>query len=161
VPRWPMFSVCRVHPPSDVRPWRKRKKGRLTVPVPRNQPKSKLKQCPRDPHVPHRRSHRIFTCTFTLKSPRPFTRVVTTPPLCPALYGTEAYRVDIGVNISTGGNTQLVIVGLPDTADRESPSRVQPVIRNNRFGAQYQRIVINLGLPTRSLFAWRRDSTTK
>jgi len=62
-----------------------------------------------------------------------------------AVYGIEAYLVDVEVNISTGGNGQFVIVGLPDTAVRESRNRVLPAIRNNGFGAPYQRIVINLG----------------
>src|SRR5262245_28982330 len=62
-----------------------------------------------------------------------------------AVYGIEAYLVDVEVNISTGGNGQVVIVGLPDTAVRESKNRVLPAIRNNGFAAPYQRIVINLG----------------
>src|SRR6267142_4033517 len=62
-----------------------------------------------------------------------------------AVYGIEAHLVDVEVNISTGGNGQFVIVGLPDTAVRESRNRVLPAIRNNGFGAPYQRIVINLG----------------
>src|SRR5207244_9929980 len=62
-----------------------------------------------------------------------------------AVYGIEAYLVDVEVNISTGGNGQVIIVGLPDTAVRESRNRVLPAIRNNGFGAPYQRIVINLG----------------
>src|ERR1051325_4903746 len=62
-----------------------------------------------------------------------------------AVYGIEAYLVDVEVNISTGGNGDFVIVGLPDTAVRESRNRVLPAIRNNGFGAPYQRIVINLG----------------
>src|ERR1051326_6245004 len=62
-----------------------------------------------------------------------------------AVYGIEAYLVDVEVNISTGGNGQVVIVGLPDTAVRESTNRVLPAIRNNGYGAPYQKIVINLG----------------
>jgi magnesium chelatase family protein len=62
-----------------------------------------------------------------------------------AVYGIEAYLVDVEVNISTGGNGQFVIVGLPDAAVRESRNRILPAIRNNGFGAPYQRIVINLG----------------
>src|SRR5436309_13524244 len=62
-----------------------------------------------------------------------------------AVYGIEAYLVDVEVNISTGGNGQFIIVGLPDTAVRESRNRVLPAIRDNGCGAPYQRIVINLG----------------
>src|ERR1700745_1227863 len=62
-----------------------------------------------------------------------------------AVYGIEAYLVDVEVNLTTGGNGQVIIVGLPDTAVRESRNRVLPAIRNNGYGAPYQRIVINLG----------------
>src|SRR6516164_3262849 len=62
-----------------------------------------------------------------------------------AVYGIEAYLVDVEVNISTGGNGEFVIVGLPDTAVRESRNRVLPAIRNNGYGSPYQKIVINLG----------------
>src|ERR1700756_1183389 len=62
-----------------------------------------------------------------------------------AVYGIEAYLVDVEVNISTGGNGEFIIVGLPDAAVRESRNRVLPAIRNNVLGAPYQRIVINLG----------------
>src|SRR5262245_18935132 len=61
-----------------------------------------------------------------------------------AVYGIEAYLVDVEVNISTGGNGQFLIVGLPDTAIRESRNRVIPAIRNNGFGSPYQYIVVNL-----------------
>jgi magnesium chelatase family protein len=62
-----------------------------------------------------------------------------------AVYGIEAYLVDVEVNLTTGGNGSVVIVGLPDTAVRESRNRVLPAIKNNGYGAPYQRIVINLG----------------
>jgi magnesium chelatase family protein len=62
-----------------------------------------------------------------------------------AVYGIEAYLVDVEVNLTSGGNGQVIIVGLPDTAVRESRNRVLPAIRNNGYGAPYQRIVINLG----------------
>ena len=55
-----------------------------------------------------------------------------------AVYGIEAYLVDVEVNLTTGGNGQTVIVGLPDTAVRESKNRVLPAIRNNGYGAPYQ-----------------------
>ena len=62
-----------------------------------------------------------------------------------AVYGIEACLVDVEVNLTTGGNGEVIIVGLPDTAVRESRNRVLPAIRNNGFGAPYQKIVINLG----------------
>ncbi len=60
------------------------------------------------------------------------------------MYGIEAYLVDVEANISSGGNGEFLIVGLPDTAIRESRSRVIAAIRNNGFGSPYQRIVVNL-----------------
>src|SRR5437667_9863816 len=61
-----------------------------------------------------------------------------------AVYGIEAYLVDVEVNISTGGNGQFLIVGLPDTAVRESRNRVIAAIRNNGFGSPYQYMRISL-----------------
>jgi len=62
-----------------------------------------------------------------------------------AVYGIEAYLVDVEVNISAEGNHgDFLIVGLPDTAVRESRSRVIAAIRNNGFGSPYQRITVNL-----------------
>jgi magnesium chelatase family protein len=61
-----------------------------------------------------------------------------------AVYGIEAYLVDVEANISSGGNGEFYVVGLPDTAVRESRSRVIAAIRNNGFGSPYQKIVVNL-----------------
>jgi magnesium chelatase family protein len=61
-----------------------------------------------------------------------------------SVYGIEAYLVDVEVNISAGSNGDFLIVGLPDTAIRESRSRVKAAIRNNGFGSPYQVITVNL-----------------
>src|SRR5690349_15124711 len=62
-----------------------------------------------------------------------------------SVYGIEAYLVDVEVNLSAGGtNGEFFIVGLPDTAVRESRSRVLAAIRNNGFGSPFQRIIVNL-----------------
>src|SRR5215471_7788956 len=62
-----------------------------------------------------------------------------------SVYGIEAYLVDVEVNLSAGGaNGDFFIVGLPDTAVRESRSRVLAAIRNNGFGSPFQRIIVNL-----------------
>jgi magnesium chelatase family protein len=61
-----------------------------------------------------------------------------------AVYGIEAYLVDVEVNISTGVNGNFLIVGLPDTAVRESRNRIIAAIRNNGFGWPYQLITVNL-----------------
>src|SRR5215208_4449006 len=61
-----------------------------------------------------------------------------------AVYGIEAYLVDVEVNIATGTNGIFLIVGLPDTAVRESRNRIVAAIRNNGFGWPYQHITVNL-----------------
>ena len=53
-----------------------------------------------------------------------------------AVNGIEAYPVEVEVNAGYG-DTLIVIVGLPDTAVRESKNRVLPAIRNNGFGAPF------------------------
>ena len=61
-----------------------------------------------------------------------------------AVYGIEAYLVDVEVNISTGTNGSFFISGLPDAAVRESRSRIIAAIRNNGFAFPYQSITVNL-----------------
>jgi magnesium chelatase family protein len=62
-----------------------------------------------------------------------------------AVYGIEAYLVDVEVNVSTGGqNGTFLIVGLPDATVRESRKRIIAAIRNNGFGFPYQSIMVNL-----------------
>src|SRR5262249_989778 len=61
-----------------------------------------------------------------------------------AVYGIEAYLVDVEVNISTGGNGEFLIVGLPDTAVRESRNRIKAAVRNNGFTFPHQYIMVNL-----------------
>ena len=61
-----------------------------------------------------------------------------------AVYGIEAYVVDVEVNISTGTNGSFYISGLPDAAVRESRSRIIASIRNNGFTFPYQAITVNL-----------------
>src|SRR5688572_21086306 len=61
-----------------------------------------------------------------------------------SVYGIEAHLVDVEVNISTGTNGNFSIVGLPDTAVRESRNRVIAAIRNNGFVFPYQNIMVNL-----------------
>ena len=97
-----------------------------------------------------------FTIVIILKSvspaarlSSPFAKYPNTIPMLfktrsAAVYGIEAYLVDVEANISAGGNGDFYIVGLPDTAVRESRSRVIAAIRNNGFGSPYQRITVNL-----------------
>ena len=61
-----------------------------------------------------------------------------------SVYGIEAHLVDVEVNITTGTNGTFSIVGLPDTAVRESRNRVIAAVRNNGFSFPYQNITVNL-----------------
>ena len=61
-----------------------------------------------------------------------------------SVYGIEAHLVDVEVNITAGTNGGFSIVGLPDTAVRESRNRVIAAVRNNGFSFPYQNITVNL-----------------
>src|SRR5262245_7325478 len=62
-----------------------------------------------------------------------------------SVYGIEAYLVDVEVNLTaSGSNGEFRVVGLPDTAVRESRSRVMAAIRNSGFGFPFQKITVNL-----------------
>ena len=60
-----------------------------------------------------------------------------------AIYGVEAYPVEIEVNAGHG-DPQTVIVGLPDTAVKESKDRVHTAMLNSGFKLHPGRITINL-----------------
>ncbi|MFT5241370.1 MAG: magnesium chelatase family protein [Candidatus Promineifilaceae bacterium] len=49
-----------------------------------------------------------------------------------AVYGVDAYRVEIEVNAGRG-DPQIIVVGLPDAAVRESRDRVHTAILNAGF----------------------------
>jgi magnesium chelatase family protein len=55
----------------------------------------------------------------------------------------ETYLTEIEVDVSSGLPT-VVIVGLPDTAVRESKDRVKSAIKNSRFEYPVSRITVNL-----------------
>lgn len=59
------------------------------------------------------------------------------------LLGIEAYPVDIEVDIS-GGLPAISIVGLPDTAIKESKSRFKPAIKNSGFNWPAEKITVSL-----------------
>ena len=60
-----------------------------------------------------------------------------------AVNGIEAYPVEVEVN--TGyGDTVLVVVGLPDTAVKESRDRVMTALINSGFAFTFGRTTINL-----------------
>ncbi|MDD2927797.1 MAG: YifB family Mg chelatase-like AAA ATPase [Candidatus Omnitrophica bacterium] len=59
------------------------------------------------------------------------------------LYGIEAYPVEIEVDISRG-LPQLNLVGLPDSAVKESKERVKSAIKNSGFNWPAERITVSL-----------------
>ncbi len=60
-----------------------------------------------------------------------------------AVYGVDAYPVEIEVNTGRG-DPQTVIVGLPDAAVKESKDRVNTAIINSGFEMPKDRLTINL-----------------
>src|ERR1700760_5126688 len=60
-----------------------------------------------------------------------------------AVYGVEAFEVEIEVN-AAGGNPVIVVVGLPDTAVKESKDRVTTAMQNSGFHWPRGRTTINL-----------------
>src|SRR3982750_625916 len=60
-----------------------------------------------------------------------------------AVYGVDAYEVEIEVN-GAGGEPVIVIVGLPDTAVKESKDRVTTAIGNSGYFWPRGRTTVNL-----------------
>jgi magnesium chelatase family protein len=60
-----------------------------------------------------------------------------------AVTGIDAYPVEVEVN-SGSGDTQIVIVGLPDTAVKEARDRVLTAISNSAYYYTFGRTTINL-----------------
>jgi len=60
-----------------------------------------------------------------------------------AVWGVDAFAVEVEVN-SAFGSVVTVIVGLPDTAVKESRDRVHTAINNSAFKYPYGRTTINL-----------------
>ena len=61
-----------------------------------------------------------------------------------AVYGIDASLVEVEVHITSGGNGEFQIVGLPDAAIRESRARIHAAIRNSGFEVPFRKITINL-----------------
>lgn len=61
---------------------------------------------------------------------------------CAAVRGISAMTVTIEVNISMGIN--FYIVGLPDSAVKESEHRIRSALRHNHYNVPRERIVINM-----------------
>ncbi len=63
--------------------------------------------------------------------------------LSSAVYGLDAYQVDVEVDIATG-LPQFNIVGLPDLAVKESKDRVRAALKNTGFDFPVKKITVNL-----------------
>ena len=62
-----------------------------------------------------------------------------------AVVGVEAFEVEIEVHAGWGNTDKIAVVGLPDTAVKESKDRVTSAISNSAFRWPYgKRITINL-----------------
>ncbi len=61
-----------------------------------------------------------------------------------AVYGVDAYPVEIEVDAADRGDPQTVIVGLPDAAVKESKDRVFTALVNSGFLTPKGRVTINL-----------------
>ncbi|MFM8733597.1 MAG: YifB family Mg chelatase-like AAA ATPase [Pirellulales bacterium] len=61
-----------------------------------------------------------------------------------SLLGIEAIPVDVEVDVSSGALPATVLVGMPDTAVRESTHRVARAMVNSGFNRPNDRIVVNL-----------------
>ena len=63
--------------------------------------------------------------------------------LSSAIYGIDAYIVEVEVDLSPG-LPAFSTVGLPDTAIKESRDRVMPAIKNTGFDFPQKRVTVNL-----------------
>src|SRR2546430_7000356 len=63
--------------------------------------------------------------------------------LSAAVYGIDAYVVEVEVDISAG-NGIFLTVGLPDAAVKESKERIKSAIRNCGLDFPFQNITVNL-----------------
>jgi len=61
-----------------------------------------------------------------------------------AVFGITAYPISVEVDLSSGQKLNLMTVGLPDTAVRESGERVKAALRNCGYPLPPQHITINL-----------------
>jgi magnesium chelatase family protein len=61
-----------------------------------------------------------------------------------AVFGIKAYPISVEVDLSSGRRLNMMTVGLPDTAVRESSERVKAALRNCGYGLPAQHITINL-----------------
>jgi magnesium chelatase family protein len=62
-----------------------------------------------------------------------------------AVYGIDAHLIDVEVDLwSTGSARDFIMVGMPDTAVRESRERIKSALLNSGFGYPNKPVTINL-----------------
>jgi magnesium chelatase family protein len=61
-----------------------------------------------------------------------------------AVYGVEAITIAVEVNLNNQGKPEPVIVGLPDSAVKESMQRVESAIKDNGYFMPRTRLIVNL-----------------
>ena len=61
-----------------------------------------------------------------------------------AVYGVEAITIAVEVNINNQGKSDVIIVGLPDGAVKESLLRVESAIKDNGYFMPRTRLIVNL-----------------
>ena len=62
-----------------------------------------------------------------------------------AVYGIEAHLIDVEVDMYSGTSTRdMVTVGMPDTAVKESRERIKSALMNSGFGFPNKPVTINL-----------------
>src|SRR6185436_8959137 len=61
-----------------------------------------------------------------------------------AVYGIDAYLVDVEVDMYPGTSGNFITVGMPDTAVRESRERIKSALLNSGFGYPNKAVTVNL-----------------
>ncbi len=61
-----------------------------------------------------------------------------------AVYGVEAITITVEVSVNNQGKPDCLIVGLPDSAVKESLLRVESAIKDNQYHMPRTRVIVNL-----------------
>src|ERR1700730_10845610 len=61
-----------------------------------------------------------------------------------AVYGIDAHPIDVEVDMYAGSARDFIMVGMPDTAVRESRERIKSALINSGFGYPNKSVTINL-----------------
>src|SRR6202167_4551548 len=61
-----------------------------------------------------------------------------------AIFGIDAHLIDVEIDMYPGQNKDFVLVGMPDTAVRESRERIKSALMNSGFGYPNKAVTINL-----------------